>query len=80
MLLPVARRGLVDAGVAPDEADRLLDVIAQRAASGLTGAAWQRRTLASLERTQPREAALRELLERYLALSEAGRPVHTWPV
>lgn len=79
-LLPVARRGMVEAGVAAQEAARLLDVIAQRVASGLTGAAWQRRTLAALEQTLPREAALSVLLERYLALCAEGQPVHTWPV
>jgi hypothetical protein len=79
-LLPLARRGLVEAGVEAREADALLEVIAQRVACGQTGAAWQRRTLAALEDGMPREAALRVLLERYLAHSAAGRPVHTWPV
>jgi hypothetical protein len=27
-----------------------------------------------------REAALREMTQRYLALMHAGDPVHTWPV
>jgi gamma-glutamyl:cysteine ligase YbdK (ATP-grasp superfamily) len=79
-LLPTARRGLVEAEVDPGEADRLLEVIGQRAASGQTGAVWQRRTLAVLEQQADRAEAVGELLERYLELQAAGDPVHTWPV
>jgi hypothetical protein len=78
-LLPTARRGLVDAGVDPAEADRLLQVIADRVAAGQTGAVWQRRALAALEAETGREAAVPALLERYLELQGGGEPVHTWP-
>src|SRR6266498_834721 len=57
-LLPAARQGLVRAGVAAAEADRLLGVIAARVATGQTGAVWQRRTLAALEPRLGRERAL----------------------
>ena len=56
-LLPEARRGLVEAEVDPDEADRLLGVLGDRVASGQTGAVWQRRTLAALEGKASREEA-----------------------
>ena len=85
-LLPEARRGLVEAGVDAGEADRLLGVLGDRAASGQTGAVWQRRALAALEgrgsggRGAGRGRALGELLERYLELQATGDPVHTWPV
>ena len=46
---PAARQGLLDAGVAAAEADRLLGVIGARVASGQTGAAWQRAALAAAE-------------------------------
>ena len=48
-LLPVARQGLEDAGVAAEEAGRRLAVIEARVAAGQTGAVWQRRALAALE-------------------------------
>jgi hypothetical protein len=48
-LVPAARQGLVQAGVAAEEADGLLDVISARAATGQTGAAWPRATLAAAE-------------------------------
>jgi Glutamate-cysteine ligase family 2(GCS2) len=79
-LLPLARQGLEDAGVLPDEVDRLLAVVQARAAAGQTGAVWQRRALAALEPRLGRERALAAMLERYLELQGANVPVHTWPV
>ena len=78
-LLPAARHGLVGAGVAEAEADRLLGVIGARVATGQTGAAWQRAALAAAERGRSREQALTVMLDRYLACAATGQPVHTWP-
>jgi hypothetical protein len=78
-LLPVARQGLLDAGVAAAEADPLLGVIRARVASGQTGAAWQRSALAAAERGRDRDQALAVMLDRYLSFAATGRPVHTWP-
>jgi hypothetical protein len=78
-LLPAARQGLLQAGVAAAEADSLLDVIAARVASGQTGAAWQRSVLAAAERRLDRQDALAEMLELYLQCAATGRPVHAWP-
>jgi gamma-glutamyl:cysteine ligase YbdK (ATP-grasp superfamily) len=79
-LVPAARQGLVQAGVAADEADGLLDVISARAATGQTGAAWQRATLAADEQRHDRDRALAVMLARYLRYSGTGLPVHTWPI
>jgi len=78
-LVPAARQGLLEAGVAAEEANGLLDVISARAASGQTGAAWQRATLAALERHHDRQRALTIMLDRYLQWAATGLPVHTWP-
>lgn len=78
-LLPVARDGLLAAGVVAGEAEALLSLIAARVASGQTGAGWQRRTLAALERELPRPQALAAMLERYLACAATAAPVHSWP-
>jgi hypothetical protein len=78
-LVPAARQGLLQAGVAAAEADGLLGVISSRAASGQTGAAWQRATLAAAERSHSREHALAVMLDGYLQYAETGMPVHTWP-
>jgi gamma-glutamyl:cysteine ligase YbdK (ATP-grasp superfamily) len=79
-LIPAARQGLVAAGVDSVEADSLLEVISDRAASGQTGAVWQRAVLAILERAVDRRGALTGMLGRYLRHADTGQPVHTWPV
>jgi len=79
-VVPAARQGLVEAGVAAEEADGLLDVICARAATGQTGAVWQRATLAAAERRHDRDRALAVMFSRYLSYSGTGLPVHTWPV
>jgi hypothetical protein len=78
-LLPAAQDGLVRAGVAAAEADRLLGVIAARVATGQTGAVWQRRTLAALEPRLGRERALAATLQRYLEHGAGDQPVYSWP-
>jgi gamma-glutamyl:cysteine ligase YbdK (ATP-grasp superfamily) len=79
-LLPIAREGLLEAGVASGEADAFLTVIEERVAARQTGATWQRRVLENLEAHDERRHALAMMLERYLVHSEAGDPVHTWPI
>jgi hypothetical protein len=78
-LVPAARQGLLQAGVAAEQADGLLEVISARAASGQTGAVWQRATLAAARRHHDAERALAVMLDRYLQCAETGLPVHTWP-
>ncbi|ADO69713.1 hypothetical protein [Stigmatella aurantiaca] len=79
-LLPVARRGLVGAGVEEAEADAMLGIIEARLEARITGAGWQRRTLARLEKQMPRADALAAMLEQYLQHAASGRPVHEWPL
>ena len=79
-LLPVARRGLIEAGVDADEADAMLGIIQARVAARRTGAGWQRQMLAKLEQHMPKPDALAALLERYRQHAESGAPVHEWPL
>ncbi|HYO56943.1 glutamate--cysteine ligase [Archangium sp.] len=79
-LLPVARAGLVGAGVEAEEADALLSIVQARLRTRCTGARWQRKMLARLEAHMPRPDALGALLERYMAFAASGRPVHEWPL
>ncbi|HEY6311611.1 MAG TPA: hypothetical protein VIY52_12525 [Streptosporangiaceae bacterium] len=66
--------------MAAAQADRLLGVTGTRVATGQTGSAWQRATLAAAERDRSRDQALAVMLDRYLACAATGQPVHTWPV
>jgi len=77
-LLPLARAGLVSAGVDASEADAWLDIIQARIARRRTGARWQRRLYEALVREMPPEQALQELLIRYRELSDRGTPVSDW--
>ena len=77
-LLAAARDGLTGAGVAGAEASQLLEVIAARAATGQTGAAWQRAALATAGRDRTRQQALAAMLGGYLSRAAGGQPVHTW--
>ncbi len=79
-LLPLARRGLVSAGLDGAEAERHLGVVKARIESGQTGARWQHDFLTRAELKHSREEALRLMINRYEELSRTDRPVHTWPV
>ncbi len=79
-LIELAEEGLRGAGVDQVEITRLLGVIRNRAAARMTGARWQRRTLAAFEAQMSREDALSRMLHRYIDLADEGRPVHEWPV
>jgi len=77
-LLPLARAGLLDAGVEPGECDRCLGVAARRAASGRTASRWQNRALDVFEPRLGRPRALVEMLGSYLHRARSGRPVDEW--
>ncbi|MBK5970308.1 MULTISPECIES: glutamate--cysteine ligase family protein [Thiorhodovibrio] len=71
-LLPLAREGLRRLGVDRGEISHWLDIIANRARLGRTGAAWQ---CAWVARHGMR---WEDLTEAYLAKQESARPVHEW--
>jgi gamma-glutamyl:cysteine ligase YbdK (ATP-grasp superfamily) len=80
-LLPMAHAGLADCGVSDESRERYLGVIEQRCLSRRTGSSWQRSTVTRLEADgMDRDAALTGMLRRYVELSAAGEPVHTWPL
>lgn len=80
-LLPMAHAGLEACGVSQQARERHLGVLEQRCVRRQTGSAWQRETVASLERSgKDRTTALSVMLRRYIELADAGDPVHTWPV
>ena len=78
-LMPLARDGLARGGVEAAEADAWLSLIEGRIESGVTGSVWQRRVFERALVRHPAPEALRLMLERYLAMSEADTPVHAWP-
>lgn len=81
-LLPLAHEGLERWGVTAAERDRLLAVIEQRCLTGRNGATWQVQTCHRLAEAGnlDRDAALRQMLTRYLPLMHSNEPVHSWPL
>ena len=79
-LLPLAREGLDELEVAPQESEQLLKIVAQRAEQQITGARWQLHRLDYLEQNMPRPLALQTMLADYLKHFESGRPVHLWSI
>jgi hypothetical protein len=74
VLLEQARKGLESLRIDRGDIDRYLGVIEARAASGATGAAWQRGFVEKHGRD------LHALTRAYRDLSDAGEPVHRWKV
>jgi hypothetical protein len=70
-ILPAARAGLKDFGVAENG---YLDIIEARARSRQTGAAWQRKAL------EARAGDLYALMAAYCERQRSGAPVHEWDV
>ncbi len=76
-LIPIAARGLREAGVDEHDISRLLGIVETRAATRITGARWQRLALDRFASSPRPEAAMVTL---YDTLSVEGQPVHTWPL
>ena len=73
-LLPQAAAALESIGIPADEVERYVGTALARAASGQTGARWQRRWVAK------RGPDWGALTCAYVDAQESGEPVHKWPV
>ncbi len=71
-LIPLARQGLADLGVADPRG--YLDVIEARVRTGQTGAVWQRKALAACD------GDIYAMLAAYCEGQRSGAPVHEWDV
>jgi len=78
-LLPLARQGLEEWGVASEESERLLAVIEGRCTLGRNGASWYRDQVRAREAAgDDRAEALRLTLLDYRERMHSNEPVHTW--
>lgn len=74
-LLPLAREGLRDLGIADADIARYLDeVLAPRVAEAKTGASWQKAYIAK------HGTDFTAMTAAYARLQKEGNPVHTWPI
>ncbi|MGL5850346.1 MAG: glutamate--cysteine ligase, partial [Phycicoccus sp.] len=68
-------------GVSDAVRERYLGVIEGRCTTGLNGAEWMTRAVASYEAAgADRREALRRMVATYAAHMDGGAPVHTWPL
>ena len=79
-LLPLARQGLRNAGVASEDIDKYLGIIEERAHSRQTGAGWIMKSLAAMESSSSKDARQRNLTSAMLASQKKGQPIHRWPM
>jgi CBS domain-containing protein len=79
-LLPLARDGLLHAGVEPATVDRTLQVIEERVESGQNGAAWTIRSLSALKDQGTLTERLAAVTAASIRRQVEGEPVHRWPL
>ena len=73
-LLPLARKGLNELNINPNDAERYLEIIRERVKCGQNGAAWQ---LAYLEKYGD---DMQKLTYAYWQHQQRGNAVHTWEI
>lgn len=73
-ILPLARQGLLQYRVDPEDVDRYLTLAEARVREGQNGTAWQRAFIAAHGRDFVR------LTAAYLQRQASGRPVHEWTI
>lgn len=79
-LLPRARQGLRDMGIAAEDADHYLDVVAERVAERRTGAQWMLDSLAAMGGQGSLEERLAGLTAAQIERQREGKPVAHWPL
>ncbi|MBX2962974.1 MAG: CBS domain-containing protein [Cyclobacteriaceae bacterium] len=78
ILLPLAKKGLVDHGVNEADAKRYLEVIEQRTQSGRTGSRWLVNSFRALKKEMSRDEAMVALTGAIHSRRVTGKPVHEW--
>ncbi|MCB0332451.1 MAG: hypothetical protein KDD55_03060 [Bdellovibrionales bacterium] len=77
-LMPIARRGLVDAGISMDDAERYLSIVEHRVSLNRTNGEWQKLAF-RLSTGRTIEEKMKEVAARYMAGQMSGTPVSQWP-
>jgi CBS domain-containing protein len=77
-LLPMAREGLQESGIAQDDIDRYLGVFEDRVAARRTGARWALESLHNMGDQGTLDQRLRCLVSSMVAQQSSGRPIVDW--
>jgi CBS domain-containing protein len=76
--IPLAAKGLRDAGIDEKDINRLLDTITDRVGSGQTGSRWMIDGYNRIRTVVPQDEALQAVVLDYLDGQKSGLPVHQW--
>jgi len=79
-LLPLARQGLMNSGVATSDVDKYLDIIKARSESRQTGAMWIMKSLSAMDDSISKDTRQRKLVAAMLANQKQSQPIHRWPI
>jgi len=79
-LLPIARLGLEESGVADEDITRYLGVIEARIAAGRTGSDWLLRSLSEFRSSGTRAERMAALTAATVARQHNGQLAHEWPL
>ena len=77
-MLPLARSGLVSAGVNESDVDSYLGVVRDRVESRATGARWMLNSIQAMKQHSTRAEWLTALTAAMVARQRAGAPAHMW--
>ncbi len=77
-MLPLARSGLVSAGVNESDVDSYLGVVRDRVESRATGARWMLNSIQAMKQHSTRAEWLTALTAAMVARQKAGAPAHMW--
>lgn len=77
-LIPIAQQGLQALGIASADIDTYLSLIERRLSKHLTGAIWQKRTLAHFEQTLGRHQGCEKMFAFYRQQQASGLAVTEW--
>jgi CBS domain-containing protein len=77
-LLPLAHKGLQQAGVPSEDRNRYLGTIQERVLRNQNGSLWALRSLAGMKDQGTREQRHRALVASMLEQEKTGQPVHSW--
>lgn len=78
-LIPLAREGLLQHHIHPEDIDRYLDIINERTRTGRNGAIWQLDSYHHLDDVWNRNEKMTALADSTLKHQNTGKPVHKWP-
>jgi CBS domain-containing protein len=79
-LLPLARNGLKSRGIDPQDIDRYLGVIEERAKAKQTGARWLLQSFTELTEDVNQDESVTIITSAMIKNQMSANPVHTWPL